>query len=157
MSSPTDGCTYKRANDHNWAIIVLVLCLIATSFYVASVVKTAKAPSAIKRRARLRGFTYVLNFFVTFGICATYVHIICDTTTPRHHDIKRPTCIRVYKKESKIYKITKFAKIPKITKYELYNLYIIQNKNLKKIKNRKFPKCRVFWRFWCFCKTNCNL
>lgn len=75
-STPMAGCTYKRVKDHNWAIVVCVSCLIATTFYVASVVKTAEAPPAIRRRARLRGFTYVLNFWATFGFRAVF-NLVC--------------------------------------------------------------------------------
>jgi len=66
-ASPQGSSAQSLVKNCSWAIIVLSLCSIATILYAICVVKTAGAPTEIKRRALLRGFTYELNFVLTFG------------------------------------------------------------------------------------------
>lgn len=81
------GCRFTQLHDYDsmmgWIIVVCSCCGLAVIFYIASAIKTTSAPMVIRRRARLRGLTYVLNFLLTWGLRALcHIFFVYPMTLP---------------------------------------------------------------------------
>lgn len=65
-------CGYSLHNHAMmvWIVIVCSCCTLSIILYTVSAIKTATSPTSIRRRAQLRGLTYVLDFLLTFGMRA---------------------------------------------------------------------------------------
>ena len=103
------NCVYVCAVILAWMGICIVRCVLssACSYFERRSVAWAKSACGTSHflRSLSRGIGRRLG---------------CGADLERHHDIKRPTRIRVYKEESKIYKNYKFS-----PKYKIWVIQII--------------------------------
>lgn len=77
--TPQNDCTYSSLHrEVRWASTVLSLVTISILAYAVSAAKTANLPKVMRRRALLRGFTYIISFMLTFGFRAALSLLSCE-------------------------------------------------------------------------------